>query len=264
MSSDADEGKTGEADSLIDGGKVMSLLEHLGELRGRVIKSAAAVMVFFFVAWYYATDIILFLQQPLERALNIDKSGLHFTGPMDVFMVSIKVAILTAVVFACPIWLYQFWRFIEPALYKRERRYLLPFMVSSILLFIAGISFSYFIIFPMALKFLLNLGKEVGIPIITITDYTSLVVLMLFGFGFVFEAPLVLIMLGSLDIVRSETLAKHRRAVIVGTLVVGAILTPPDPLSQVGMAVPLYIMYEISIMIIRYLEKKRFVPAVQK
>ena len=123
--------------------------------------------------------------------------------------------------------------------------------------FFTGIAFSYYGILPIALEFLLELGQEVGEPMITITDYTSMLTLMLFGFGFVFEAPLILILLGFLDIISASSLRKYRRFVCVGVLVVGAILTPPDPLSQIGMAIPLYLMYEISILVIAFLERRR-------
>lgn len=247
-------------DHLVSGGKVMSLLDHLGELRGCVIRSLAAIIILFFVALYFSADIIKFLEIPLRAALGEQGKVLHFTGPLDVFLANIKVSLLTAVVFSCPYWIFQFWKFIEPALYYSERKYILPFVVASVGLFALGLSFSYFGILPLALEFLLEIGREVGTPIITVTDYLGLLTLMLFGFGLVFEAPLILILLGSLELVHSKTLAEYRRAVIVGVLVVGAILTPPDPLSQIGMAIPLYIMYELSIVIIRFMEKRRGQP----
>ena len=245
-----------EEEQLIDGGKVMSLFDHLVELRQCIVKSLIAVLVFFCIAMAFSTEIIEFLKQPLLSAIPENKDALHFTGPLDVFITSIKVGFLTAIIFACPVWIYQFWKFIEPALYKHERRLILPFVFASVSLFVAGVSFCYYVILPLALEFLIKLGMEVGTPIITITDYVSMLMLMIFGFGFIFETPLILVLLAILDLISAEMLAKYRRYVMVGILFVGAILTPPDPLSQIGMAVPLYLMYEFSIIIIRLIKRK--------
>ena len=246
---------TGEEETA-EGGKVMSLMEHLSELRQRLVRSILAVLVFFVVAMVFSNEIIEILKMPLQSALPDTENVLHFTGPMDVFLTSIKVGFLTAVVFACPVWIYQFWKFIEPALYQHEKKLVLPFIFASTLLFVIGVSFCFYIILPLALEFLIGLGKEVGTPIITITDYVSMLMLMIFGFGFIFETPIILVLLAILDLVSAESLAKYRRYVIVGILFVGALLTPPDPLSQVGMAIPLYIMYEVSILIIRMVKRK--------
>jgi sec-independent protein translocase protein TatC len=237
------------------GGKVMTLWQHLDELRQRMIYSLIIVAIFFAVAMYFSNEIIAFLKLPLSRALPSETQVLHFTGPFEVFLTSIKVGFLTAVVCACPFWIYQFWRFIEPALYKNERRYILPFITASIALFLAGISFSYFLILPMTLDFLLTIGMEVGKPMITVTDYISMVMFLIFGFGLVFEAPLILILLAMLDLFTAADLAGLRRHVAVAVLIIAAIMTPPDPISQIAMAIPLYIMFEISILIIRAIKK---------
>ena len=251
------EGNELQLESPEDASKTMPLMEHLTELRQCLIKSIAAVLIFFFAAIAFSNHIIEFLKLPLIGALPEGANSLHFTGPLDVFLVSIKVAFLTSIVFASPVWLYQFWRFVEPALYAKERRYVLPFVVVSVALFLSGISFCFYVILPIALEFLIELGKEVGTPIITITDYVSMLTLMIFGFGAIFETPLILVLLAVLELISSKTLAQFRRYVIVGILFVGAMLTPPDPLSQIGMAVPLYVMYEISILIIRAIESRR-------
>ncbi len=247
----------GEGDQLFAEGKVMSLFEHLNELRYRLIISLVAIILLFCVNMFFANDILLFLKKPLEEVLPGARSTLHFTGPLDVFLVGMKVAFLTAIIAASPVWLTQFWKFIEPALYKRERTFIMPFIVASVLLFLLGVSFCFYIILPLTLKFLIGMGQEVGTAIITITDYISLLVVLIFGFGIVFEAPLVLVMLALLGVVDAEQLSKARRHVVVGILVVAALLTPPDPLSQVGMSIPLYVMFEISIIIIRLLKRKK-------
>jgi sec-independent protein translocase protein TatC len=250
----------GDEESLIAGGKVMSVFDHLAELRTRLVKSFFWILVIFIASFSYAEKIMAYLKKPLEAALPRQANVLHFTGPMDVFMVNIKVAFLTAIVASSPIWLYQFWKFFEPALYPRERKYVLPFAAISVALFFAGVAFCFYVILPMTLTWLMSLGMEVGTPIITVTDYVSLLMLMIFGFGVVFETPVVLVLLGILDLVSAEALAEHRRLVIVGILIVAAIMTPPDPISQVALAIPVYAMYEASILVLKVLKKKAVTP----
>ncbi len=244
-------------EDLLKGGKVMSLFGHLNELRIRLVISFLGIFLVFCACLFFSTPILIYLKEPLIAALPAGANNLHFTGPLDVFMISIKVAFLSAVVLASPLWLYQFWRFVEPALYPKERRLILPFFFASLLLFLGGISFCFKLVLPMGLGFLISMGTDVGTPIITITDYIGLVILMIFGFGFIFETPLVLILLGILEIVNSKALKAVRRHVVILVLFVGALLTPPDPLSQIAMAIPLYIMYEIAIMVISLIEKRR-------
>ena len=243
-------------DDLIDGGKVMSIFDHLGELRSRLMRAGLVVLVFFFIFLGFSEKLMMFLKEPLVRALPPGVNALHFTGPMDVFVVNIKVAMLVGVLAACPVWLYQFWKFFEPALYPKERKYILPFIVASIALFVAGISFCFFIILPLTLSFLLELGMQVGTPIITVTDYISMLMLLLFGFGIVFETPLIIVLLAMLDIIDLEMLTANRRIIIIIILIVAAIMTPPDPISQMAMAVPVYLMYEMAILIVRFMKRK--------
>lgn len=244
-------------EQLIAGGKVMSIWDHLSELRSRLVKSFFAILIFFAISFTFAERIIQFLRKPLEKVLPPGVDALHFTGPMDVFMVDLKVGFLVSVVVSGPVWLYQFWKFFEPALYPRERKYILPFVFASSALFFAGIFFCYFVALPIALQFLIKIGMEVGTPIITIKDYISLLSTMILGFAAVFEAPVLLILLAMLDILSAETLVKSRPFVIVGVLIASAILTPPDPISMIVLAVPLYIMYELSILIIRVVKRKQ-------
>ncbi len=243
-------------EELIQGGKVMSLWDHLSELRHRLVRSLWGVGVIFALAFGFADQVVNFLKIPLIQALPRGSNALHFTGPLDVFMVQIKVAGLAGMVFSCPIWLYQFWKFFEPALYPRERKYILPFVVISSLLFFLGVGFCYFVILPFSLTYLIGMGMEVGVPMITIKDYVSLLLLMIFGFGIVFEIPVLIVLMAMLDLVSVETLQKSRRFVVVGILVLAAILTPPDPISQIAMAVPVYGMYEMAIVVIRIIKRK--------
>lgn len=237
--------------------KVMSLWDHIGELRSRLIRSLIAIAIIFFIGLAFSDALINFLKVPLVNALPPHTNALHFTSPMDVFMANIKVSALVALVAGAPIWLYQLWAFIEPALYPHEKKYAMPFLTAAVMFFFAGLSFCYYIMLPMALKYLIGMGLEIGVPIITITDYMSLLLSLMFVFGLVFETPVVISLLAMLGILDYETLTKHRKIVFVLILVVAAIVTPPDPISQLALAVPTYLMYEGSILFVKYVVKER-------
>lgn len=233
----------------------MSLYEHLDELRVRIVKSILAVFVCFGVAFFFVNDILEFLKTPVIEYLPTGKN-LGFKDVVEPFMVSLKVALLAAIIAACPFWFYQFWKFIEPALYPKERKYIVPFSFASMILFLLGTSFCFWVIMPMALEFLINWGKEFAEPDITLQGYVSFLTLMVIGFGLVFEAPLILITLSLFGIIDSQMLSGIRRYVIVGCFVISALITPPDWVSQIGMAIPLFFMYEIAVVIIKFLERK--------
>lgn len=243
-------------EELIDGGKVMSLWDHLDELRSRLTRSLIGILLIFFVTFTYAEHVLNYIKIPLIEALPKGVNSIHFTGPLDVFIINIKISFLIGIIFGCPIWLYQFWKFFEPALYPKERKYILPFTFCSVALFFAGVTFAYAVILPLTLEFLLEIGLKIGTPIITIKDYISMLMMLIFGFGIVFETPVILVLLAMLGIVDVESLRKYRSFVIVGILVLGAMLTPPDPISQLALAGPVYVMYEIAIIIISIIKKK--------
>jgi len=235
----------------------MPLMSHLTELRRRLIKSFLAILVSFVVAFFFSEEIINFLKIPLLAQLPEGSKNLYFTGLIDVFMVSIKASFLVAFLAASPVCFYQFWCFLAPALYEKEKKYVKPFICASIILFFSGILFCYYYIIPITLEFFLKMGLEVGVPMITINDYFSLLLVMILAFGVIFELPVILLLLGFLNIVDYVMLAKYRKIVIILSLVVGAIMTPPDPVSQVALAIPLYLMYEISILLLRIFHRKK-------
>lgn len=237
--------------------KVMTLFEHLDELRVRLVKSLGAILLAFFITIAFGEYVIELLKLPLSKALPEGQNALHFIGPMDVFVVYIKVGFLGGILMGSPVWLYQFWRFLEPALYSHEKKYILPFSIASIILFISGVVFCYSVILPFALEYLVNLGGDQVKAMIGISQYFSMLILMILGFGIVFEAPLILVLLSMLDLVSSKALTANRKIVLIGILVAGAVFTPPDPISQIGLAGPMYLMFEISILIIKVIEKKR-------
>ncbi|MGE0172021.1 MAG: twin-arginine translocase subunit TatC [Oligoflexales bacterium] len=236
--------------------KAMSLWEHLDELRSRLIKSISSIGVLFLGAFAFANPIINFLKEPLLVAFPENQAQLHFTGPMEVFVANIKVSMLAAIVIGAPIWIYHFWKFVEPALYPQERKYIFPFILSSLTLFGAGVAFCFYFMLPLTLKYLIALGLEIGIPIITISDYLNLIIMLLFAFGAVFETPLVLVLLAMIDLIDAQMLRANRKIIIVIILIVAAVLTPPDPLSQMALAIPTYLMYEASILMISLIKRE--------
>lgn len=248
-------------EGLLKGGQVMSLWEHLDELRSRLFKSALVITALFLLAFVYANPILNFLKQPLLHALPDGVNALHFTGPMDIFMANLKVAFMTSILFGCPVWIFQIWKFVEPALYPSERKYVMPFAIASIALFFTGVAFCFWVMVPIALEFFLGMGMEVGIPIITVGDYLSMLSALLIGFGVVFETPVILLLLGALGVIDAKMLSEHRSTIIVIILIIAAVLTPPDVVSQIIMAVPMYIMYEASIVLMRWMQKGREAPA---
>ena len=239
--------------------KVMGIFEHIDELRVRLVRSVIVLMVMFCICYYFAGQILTFLKQPLVMALPKGTPSLYFTGPMDVFLANVKIGFFTALVLSCPIWLYQLWKFLEPALYVKEKKYAIPFLISSVSLFVAGVAMCYFMILPLTLEYLLGLGKEMGAtPIITISDYLSLIMMMMFGFGAVFETPVVLVLLALLELVTAEMLRTNRKYVIVGIVIVAAVVTPtPDPLTQMAMALPTWLLFEASIVLIAWLQRSK-------
>lgn len=234
----------------------MSVWEHLDELRARLVKSIAAIFLLFLGALFFSNEILEFLKIPVNDLLPEGKN-LGFKDVVEPFMVTLKVSFLAALIASCPIWFFQFWKFIEPALYPEERKYIFPFSIASMVLFIVGTSFCFWVILPMALEFLIEWGKQFAEPDITVHGYVSFLTLMVIGFGLVFEAPLILVVLSLLGVVDYPTLVSARRYVIVGCFVVSAMVTPPDWISQIGMAVPLYFMFEVSLLIIKYLGRKK-------
>ena len=228
------------------------LLEHLIELRRRLLWSLAALIAAFAICFYFAKPIFAVLVQPLLQA---GQGRLIFTDIFEAFFVEVKVALFAALLVCLPVFAIQIWKFVAPGLYAREKKALLPFLLLTPVFFGAGVAFAYFAAMPWALHFLLSFEGEVGgvqqeaLP--GVGNYLSFSTRFLFGFGIAFLLPILLMILERAGIVTRQQLVRSRRYAIVGAAVVSAVLTPPDVVSQLMLLVPLYALYELAILSIR-------------
>jgi len=243
----------------------MPLLDHLIELRTRLLRSFIAVLLLFFVCYYFAPDIYDFLVQPLADVMvkTDHPRRLIFTALHEAFFTYIKVALFAALFLSFPFLAIQVWAFIAPGLYKHEKRAFAPFLVATPILFFLGGALVYYLIFPLAWKFFLSfesVGGHGALPIqleAKVDQYLSLVMRLIFAFGLCFELPVVMTLLARVGLVTSKGMAEKRKYAIVLAFVAAAILTPPDVISQIGLAVPTMLLYEISIWAVKVVERQK-------
>ncbi len=249
-----------QSDSVENSGNLtessMTLMEHLEELRQRLTRAAIAVGVGFLVAYFFKEQLYGYLTIPLKAAMP-PEAKLIYTAPAEAFFTYLKVALLAGIVAASPVIFYQLWRFISPGLYDRERRGIWPYVIFSSVLFITGTIFCYTVVFPYAFQFFMSFATEDITPMLKLNEYLSFTSMLLFAFGVVFEMPLILVFLGRLGVVTSQGLRKKRKYAILIMFAGAAFFTPPDVVSQVLMAVPLMVLYEISIWLVAASQKKK-------
>jgi sec-independent protein translocase protein TatC len=233
-----------------------SLISHLVELRERLLRAVIAVIILFVPCVLVQDQLFTLVATPLIERMPQGTSMIA-TSPVAPVMVPLKLAFMAAVFLAMPYVLYQAWAFVAPGLYKNEKRFAIPLVVSSIVLFYAGIAFAYFIVFPLMFAFLTTTAPQ-GVQMMTdMANYLDFILLLFFAFGVAFEIPVATVLLASTGMVRIETMTKNRGYVILGIFVIAAFLTPPDAISQSFMAIPMYLLYEIGIVLSRLLLKER-------
>lgn len=227
----------------------MTVVEHLAELRRRLIISIIAVVVAAIVCYIFALDIINFLLDYYRDATEGQRNAFIFTGPLDAFVTRLKVATYGGIVLATPVWLWELWRFVTPGLHPKEKRYAVPFLLTSLVLFAIGAGVALLTL-PKALEFLLGVGGEEIQPLLTADKYISMVSIMLLAFGLAFEFPVLLVFLLIAHVVDTGQLSRFRRWAIVLIFVFAAVITPSqDPYSLFFMAIPMCLFYEASILI---------------
>lgn len=241
-----------------------SFFEHFAELRKRVIFCFLFFCIIFGLCYYFKESIYRFLLSPLiEVTKDNDDFSLIYTDLTEAFFVYLKVAIMSAFLLSSPVFIWQFYMFLAPGLYKSEKAVLLPYLIATPVLFTTGATIVYYYIFPLAWKFFItfeNSGKSFGIPIEfmpSVSEYLDLVIQFMFAFGTAFQIPVILTLMVRVGLLTTQSLSNRRRIAIVIIFIIAAILTPPDVLSQIGLAIPMLILYELSILICRYIEKKK-------
>jgi sec-independent protein translocase protein TatC len=233
-----------------------TLISHLLELRTRLMRIAISVVIVFIPLVFFANDLFTLVAKPLIEKLP-EGTSLIATSVVAPFMTPLKLALVTAIFVAIPYILHQVWGFVSPGLYQREKRFAMPLLVSSILLFYAGVAFAYFILFPIIFAFFASTTPE-GVKMMTdISSYLDFTLLLFFAFGLAFEMPVATVLLVATGLVKVETLQKNRGYVLLGIFIVAAFLTPPDAISQTFMAVPMYLLYEVGILFSRMIVRNR-------
>ena len=241
-----------------------SFTSHFIELRSRLIKSIIFILVIFIISYTFADHIYNFLVETYANAVKDDETSrrLIFTALHETFITYLKVAFFAAIFLGSPILLIQIYKFIAPGLYKNEKKAILPYLISTPILFLLGGLLVYYLVMPLAIKFFLSFettGSSTTLPIqleAKVNEYLSLIMRLIFAFGISFQLPILLNLLARTGVVNSNYLKKTRRYVIVIIFSVAAILTPPDPITQIGLAIPLLLLYELSIITVRFTEKK--------
>lgn len=227
----------------------MTIIGHLTELRSRLIKALIAVACGMAVSYYFIDSIILFLTAPAGK--------LYFMRPSEAFFIYFKVALMTGAIFSSPVLFYQFWAFLVPAFTRREKRALSMLVPASLGLFIVGIAFSYFFVLPQGLKFFMSFTNDIVQSMWSMESYLDFVIMLIVPFGFIFDFPLVLLVLASAGIVSSVQLCRIRKCIYFLAFVVAAIITPTtDIISQTLLATPIIVLYEVSILGIRFVYHK--------
>lgn len=241
-----------ESEQLAEG----TLISHLLELRQRLLRSVIAVLIVFAPLAFFANELFTVVAQPLVEKLP-EGTSIIATSVIAPFMTPLKLALIMSIFIAMPFILYQAWAFIAPGLYRNEKRFAMPLFASSVVLFYVGVAFAYFIVFPLMFGFLTSSAPD-GVRVMTdMSSYLDFTMLLFFAFGMAFEVPVATVLLVATGLVKIEALKKNRGYIVLGIFVFAAFLTPPDAVSQSFMAVPMYLLYEIGILLAQFLTRDR-------
>jgi sec-independent protein translocase protein TatC len=244
------------------------LLDHLIELRSRLIRALIGFFIAFLVCFFFARELFNLLVIPFQTAtawagFNPDQVDLIYTAPQEFFFTQIKIGMFGGIVLAFPLIATQIYKFVAPGLYKNERSAFLPFLIASPILFLIGAALVYFFFTPMVMWFFLSMqqvgpGQEIQISLLPrVSEYLSLIMTLIFAFGLVFQLPVVTTLMARVGLLSAQGLIDKRKIMIVVAFVIAAVITPPDPLSQIGLALPTILLYEVSIWIVRRIERTR-------
>jgi sec-independent protein translocase protein TatC len=231
------------------------LTEHLTELRDRLVRAFIAVGVGFVIAYFFKERLFDFLTAPLVTALGAGNKMI-FTGLPEAFFTYLKISLLTGIVLATPVLFYEFWMFVSPGLYRSEKRFMIPVVILSVVFFMLGSSFGYFVVFPYGFQFFLGFSSDTIQAMPSMKEYLGFASKMLLAFGFVFELPLIITFMARMGLVSVDFLKKNRKYAVLIFFTGSALITPPDVVTQIMMAIPLMILYEISIVGARVFQKK--------
>ena len=234
---------------MADEEKGMGFLDHLEELRGRIIKSLISIILFSIVAYVFSERVLEFITDPIPEV--------YFMAPTEAFSTRIKISLIAGIIISVPVIFYHVWKFIAPGLFQKEIRMVVPFVLASTIFFLIGAVFCFFMVVPLSIKFLLGFGTEKLKPMIQIRDYVSFVSYLILAFGAVFELPVISYFLGKIGVIGPQTLRKGRKYAVTAILILAAVITPPDIFSQFMLAGPLYFLYEVSIIVVKITGKKK-------
>jgi sec-independent protein translocase protein TatC len=238
-------------------GSEAPLLDHLIELRKRLIRSLLVIFALLIVCFFFAGTIFDVLVQPYREAVAPAPVELIYTAPQEFFFTQLSLAFFGALFLGFPYLATEVYGFVAPGLYKKERRAFIPYLVATPVFFVLGAAMVYFAVLPLAMRFFHAMETTEITMLVKVSEYLGLAMTLILAFGICFQLPVVLTLLAQIDLVSSATLKKGRRYAIVGILVFAAFITPPDPVSQIGLALPMYLLYEISILSVRWIEKRR-------
>ena len=249
---------------MIDETKQTSFVSHLTELRKRLIHSLIFIFVIFILGYIFAENIYNFLVEPYAKAVKNDgiDRRLIYTALHETFITYLKVAFFVAIFLGSPIVLTQIWKFVAPGLYQNEKKAFLPYLIATPILFLLGGMLIYYLVMPLAINFFLSFETTAGVNTLPIqleakvNEYLSLIMRLIFAFGLSFQLPVLLNLLARIGVIDSEYLKIRRKYFVVIIFAAAALLTPPDPITQIGLAIPLLILYELSILSVKLTEKK--------